>query len=83
MVAMDTLTIMEENGFEELYESWEIETKLGRVGSAPVLCRKRHRPNVYSIEPEFGTAVQELVLGLNAHEASCRREKWNRYPWRN
>ena len=68
MVAMDTLTIMEENGFEELYESWEIETKLGRVGSAPVYAGSAIDPNVYSIEPEFGTAVQELVLGLNAHE---------------
>ena len=38
------------------------------MGSAPVYAGSAIDPNVYSIEPEFGTAVQELVLGLNAHE---------------
>ena len=63
-----TLGDMEDMGFDGFYQPESVEILLGRLFSVPVYIGSAVDIRANDLEPEFGTAVQELVLGLNAHE---------------
>ena len=66
--AQMTLGDMEDMGFDGFYQPESVEILLGRLFSVPVYIGSAVDIRANDLEPEFGTAVQELVLGLNAHE---------------
>ena len=66
--AIMTLGDMEDMGFDGFYQPESVEILLGRLFSVPVYIGSAVDIRANDLEPEFGTAVQELVLGLNAHE---------------
>ena len=66
--AIMTLGEMEDMGFDGFYQPESVEILLGRLFSVPVYIGSAVDIRANDLEPEFGTAVQELVLGLNAHE---------------
>lgn len=66
--AQMTLGDMEDMGFDGFYQPESVEILLGRLFSVPVYIGSAVDIKANGQGPEFGTAVQELVLGLNAHE---------------
>ena len=66
--AQMTLGDMEDMGFDGFYQPESVEILLGRLYSVPVYIGSAVNIKANDLEPEFGNAVRELVLALNAHE---------------
>ena len=66
--AQMTLGDMEDMGFEGFYQPEKVEILLGRLFSLPVYIGSAVDIRANHLGPEFGNAVRELVLALNAHE---------------
>ena len=66
--AQMTLGDMEDMGFDGFYQPESVEILLGRLYSVPVYIGSAVDIRANDLEPEFGNAVRELILALNAHE---------------
>ena len=66
--AQMTLGDMEDMGFDGFYQPESVEILLGRLYSVPVYIGSAVDIRANHLGPEFGNAVRELVLALNAHE---------------
>lgn len=66
--AQMTLGDMEDMGFDGFYQPESVEILLGRLYSVPVYIGSVVDIRANHLGPEFGNAVRELVLALNAHE---------------
>lgn len=66
--AQMTLGDMEDMGFDGFYQPENVEILLGRLYSVPVYIGSAVDIRANDLEPEFGNAVRELILALNAHE---------------
>ena len=66
--AQMTLGDMEDMGFDGFYQPESVEILLGRLYSVPVYIGSAVDIRANDLGPEFGNAVRELVLALNAHE---------------
>ena len=68
LTAIQDLGDMEDMGFDGFYQPEKVELLLGRLFSLPIYIGSAVNIEVNALDPEFGTAVQELIQGLNAHE---------------
>lgn len=66
--AQMTLGDMEDMGFDGFYQPESVEILLGRLYSVPVYIGSAVDIRANHLGPEFGNAVRELVLALNARE---------------
>ena len=66
--AQMTLGDMEDMGFDGFHQPESVEILLGRLYSVPVYIGSAVDIRANHLGPEFGNAVRELVLALNAHE---------------